>query len=297
MVIFGLAAELALGTFRPWNSEYRLAGFVHPNTMAIELTVLAISSYLLGAAYPRRRGLLYAIVACCVVLVVLTRSRTGAACFLVGFAAIWLLHTSLKTKFYSITIAIMIGSAILAALFMVGIDDPESFSNMLLLGRADDPTSFTGRLPIWQTLMDEVRQRPLAGYGWHSYWSDETLDYMADQHEWAIPNAHNGYIEIILGVGYVGMLLLALTMIAGMWEIGRVKSRDRFYALTFALISLGWLHAMLESHMLENFNFAPFLVAAGLLRLAFFEAPPKLAEPPETTLSQEHELALSAYQP
>ena len=76
----GLALELVLRTFQPWDGEYRFAGVTHPNTTGIELSVLCISGYLLSREFSKHRLIFYAVIAVATLLLLLTKSRTSVAC-------------------------------------------------------------------------------------------------------------------------------------------------------------------------------------------------------------------------
>jgi len=54
MMAAGLAAEILLGSFQPWNADYRFKGAWHPNMQAINLSVVILSGLMLA---PRARRL------------------------------------------------------------------------------------------------------------------------------------------------------------------------------------------------------------------------------------------------
>ncbi len=63
--------------------------------------------------------------------------------------------------------------------------------------------TFTGRTDIWAELVPYVRDRPLLGCGFGGFWTPE----MRVKH--IISQAHNGYLEVLMEVGSVGLLLIA----------------------------------------------------------------------------------------
>ena len=114
----------------------------------------------------------------------------------------------------------MLGGLFFGTLLTIGVDDPDGFSQVLQMGREDEVGSFTGRIPIWTTLLEEVSLRPWTGYGFNSYFDEEALAYIAKEHEWAVPNAHNAYIETALNTGYVGVVLVLMTVLVGIYMTG-----------------------------------------------------------------------------
>jgi exopolysaccharide production protein ExoQ len=78
------------------------------------------------------------------------------------------------------------------------------------LGRNE---TLTGRSALWSHLVVMAGQKPLFGAGLESFWLGPRLEPL-----WAIfafhPNeAHNGYLEILLNLGGVGLLLLAVILV------------------------------------------------------------------------------------
>lgn len=77
-----------------------------------------------------------------------------------------------------------------------------------LFGR--DPT-LTGRTSLWQAVWGKVLERPLLGYGYSGFWrgwAGPSADvWLAIG--WRPPHAHNGYLEIALQLGVVGIVLYA----------------------------------------------------------------------------------------
>lgn len=72
-----------------------------------------------------------------------------------------------------------------------------------LLGR--DPT-LTDRTDVWKDAI-ALQTRPLIGMGFESFWLGSRLDWMSNKWWWQPNQAHNGYIEIYLNLGYVGLFL------------------------------------------------------------------------------------------
>jgi exopolysaccharide production protein ExoQ len=71
-----------------------------------------------------------------------------------------------------------------------------------------------------------------------------------------MPNAHNGYYDTILEMGYVGLALLVVFIIATLHAIGRVADRDPVRAqllLSLALFII--LYNYLESLWMRGFEF------------------------------------------
>lgn len=93
------------------------------------------------------------------------------------------------------------------------------------LGR--DPT-LTGRTEVWPQLINLVKN-PLVGVGYESFWLGERL-----QKVWVITNglrineAHNGYVEILLTLGWIGTFLLGVLIATGYRNLICAFRRDPY---------------------------------------------------------------------
>lgn len=85
-----------------------------------------------------------------------------------------------------------------------------------LLGK--DPT-FTGRTPIWRGVIAAIRLRPLLGYGYLAFWHQKggTPIYVAELTAWPAPHAHEGYLDLMINLGIVGLLIFLAFFVRSMW--------------------------------------------------------------------------------
>jgi O-antigen ligase len=107
-------------------------------------------------------------------------------------------------------------------------------------------TSLTGRIPMWSHLFEMYFDtRPIFGYGFNAFWYIEpyrvemalTIGY-PDQ----IVIADNGFIDILINTGYMGLALFALFYLAAWW-------RSVKYAITATDI-IGFFPLILMSYTL-----------------------------------------------
>ena len=109
-----------------------------------------------------------------------------------------------------------------------------------LLGREPD---LTGRAAIWAMVL-EMAPHPLIGAGYESFWSgDRLVEIWARMGEDAggIIQAHNGYIEVYLNLGIIGLVLLALGIVSGVFKARRKLSTEYSFAvlrLAFIVIAV-----------------------------------------------------------
>jgi exopolysaccharide production protein ExoQ len=88
-----------------------------------------------------------------------------------------------------------------------------------------NPT-LTGRTDIWKILLT-VPINPIVGTGFESFWLGKRLKYLwTFQIVNGLNEAHDGYFEIYLNLGWVGVTLLAVLLWTGYREIVRLLNRD-----------------------------------------------------------------------
>jgi O-antigen ligase len=107
-----------------------------------------------------------------------------------------------------------------------------------LVGRSSD---MTGRVELWNAVVSAIRQKPILGFGFSGFWmgASSGSETVHQQILWTPLYSHNGYLEITLNLGLVG-LILAITLLANgfkrAWTQGRTEdSRLSFWPLALFL--------------------------------------------------------------
>ena len=119
-------------------------------------------------------------------------------------------------------------------------------------------SSLTGRTVIWDFANSEITHSPLVGWGYQSFWLVPGSPAIVDAPGWVkmMPNAHNGYIDTKLEMGYVGLAFLVAFLIATLHATGRVADRDPARArLVLSLVLFIILYNFFESLWMRGFEF------------------------------------------
>jgi exopolysaccharide production protein ExoQ len=156
-------------------------------------------------------------------------SATPLVCFLLGAALIILLSWGRRVLImHVLAVAIPVG----AFLVFVVLDLDTYLASAL--GR---DASLTGRTELWAEVL-RIHNAPLLGVGFESYWLGARAQYLWDKYWWHPNQAHNGYLETYLTLGWVGVSLLGLLLVSGYRHIIQTFRRDRSVAtLMFALFA------------------------------------------------------------
>ncbi len=82
------------------------------------------------------------------------------------------------------------------------------FDTAALLAHFNRDPSFTGRLPLWDASLQAAMLRPWLGYGYSGFWNQDSIIVQSiwEAIDWQAPSSHNGYIDILLQIGIIGLL-------------------------------------------------------------------------------------------
>jgi O-antigen ligase len=242
-----VASDIGAGTFRPWTSEFRLGGALHPNHVGRLGAIVAMIGY--AATWERRyRAWAWLIFAAGVLVVVMSVSRSGLVGLLAGMAAISFLGMSGR-RFVFHAMALMAALGVGLGLYAIS---PTSLRHQVLeaalMGRSEDASSFTGRVPLWQEMWKDGAGRRLQGFGYGGYWSVERNYELGPVIEWYPTHSHSVYMELLIDLGLVGLLLCVATALVSTAKYSRlVAQTGRFeYRLLGALFVCGLANGLFE---------------------------------------------------
>jgi exopolysaccharide production protein ExoQ len=188
----------------------------------------------------RRRHLLAqgVLLAFGITLLHMAQSATSIACFALGGGLI--LATNVRgIRGRPARIQALCSVLVIAGLFMFFLTGQTDVANAL--GRQ---SNLSGRTEIWAALIPSV-PNSLVGAGFESYWispSVETVWRTLSSQGWYSPEtlvteAHNGYIEIFLNLGWVGVGLISFILLSGYRRaVAAVRLNPSIGGLTLAYI-------------------------------------------------------------
>jgi exopolysaccharide production protein ExoQ len=252
---------------------------VHPNTQGMYLTALGMAALGLARLPGERFARCYwAIFAATLVLGLLTKSRTGNAATLLAIGSVFLLQTPLRFKLTAGFALGWLGLAALWALLLVGIDPLVDFHDALLLGRAEESDTLSGRAFIWPLVSYYISFRPWLGYGYEAFWNPAHIDTISDELQWGLREAHNGYLEVLLSTGIVGLTCAVLAVLAGLGAAasGSVRLANPAYSLPLGMLVFGVCSSTMESGMVAVM-LPPLILACCLWKMALFADQPEIA--------------------
>jgi exopolysaccharide production protein ExoQ len=220
--------------------------FFLKNALARLMALGALCFAVLAIGQRRYRTVSIGMIVLCFTLMVLAKSATALVVSLMVFAL--LPFRRILAWPNRRLIAPMIAAALVAvpaALWAI--------KNMdAILGVLNRESSLTGRLPLWHLVRQEIVSRPLLGYGFSAFWTSSEAARIQSIVVWDVPNAHNGFLEVLLGVGLVGLAILAAGLLANLVRSVRAVRADGDVDHAWPLVFLIFLvfYSLTESSML-----------------------------------------------
>lgn len=161
--------------------------------------------------------------------------------------------------------AIVVGGAALALFFGDLV--------LTVLGKSSD---LTGRLGIWEKVLELAQQRPVVGWGWVSYWVPwaSPFDNLAFRNGVRQLQAHNAWIDLDFQLGIIGVVLFAILFASAavrswLFAVDRPRhGRDlpgRYSAISLLpalFLTVLLIQSLAESRLLVECGFALLLLVA-----------------------------------
>src|SRR6266581_3098608 len=187
-------------------------------------------------------------------------SATSLACFLIGGG---LLTLASLPRFAARPTAAHILVGLLVFLSVLGFFFNLDSGVAEVLGR---DTTLTGRTSLWAELLRSDVDR-LFGAGFESFWLGERVEQFWRKYWWHPNQAHNGYLEIFLNLGWIGVALLGVVMVWGYRNVvGSFRLDSETARLRLAYFAAGAVYNLTEAAFKGiNVVWIAFLVAVTVV--------------------------------
>ena len=145
-------------------------------------------------------------------------SKTALVTFALGiFVLFWLkvLKNNLpKIKLFTVMLVSSLTFSILLIIqHAIAQSSGSSFLSWVfgLLGR---DATLTGRADLWNDLMRIAAINPISGIGFGSFWIGDLAHNLWDKYHWMPGQGHNGYIDVYLHLGLIGIIILCMVVLS-----------------------------------------------------------------------------------
>ena len=200
-----------------------------------------------------------AMIATAIGLILRADSMTSLSClFLAG--TVMVLTSRRWVALHTGSVHTIVGGAIALPLFALFINTVGTL--VQTLGRN---STLTGRTTIWKAVLS-LHTNPLIGTGFESFWLGNRLQAVWNMSVKGIQEAHNGFIELYLNLGWVGLLLLGWLIVTGYRNAILALRRDpNDGSLRLAFLAASLIFSLTEAgfRMLSPIWFVFLLAIAG----------------------------------
>ena len=247
--------------FSPWGAMYHTGVTTNKNLLGYLLMVFGlfficslVTKHPTATADEKRARRADAVIAVVFLLMIeflfrMANSQTAFGAFLGAvLVAMSLKVPIVRAHFGKFVVVGLIVGGFLQVLF--------DLNKVLIEGLGRD-TTLTGRTDIWD-LVIKLQPNPLLGAGFESFWLGDRLMKMWEAFPVFLPNqAHNGYLELYLNLGMIGLLLF-VTVLFMAYQTVRAKvlsppmiAEDAHHEQTLALVGVGFFVAYLLYNVTE----------------------------------------------
>jgi O-antigen ligase len=251
----GVQHDINAGDWRGlWYEKNQMGAMMVYGALAAMAALLAGST--------RRKQMIFTIVLCAAMLL-MSKSKTSLLALMIGLCGSMLLATMRRGPATAV-IVVWLGVTVAATAALVMWLAPE----LLFKALGKDP-SLTGRTDIWAGLLRQSAKHPLTGYGYGVFWTLDSVpaNWIRKETGWLVPSAHNGWLDILAQLGWIGVGLCALALVGPLlvapFRFRQV--RDGYWALVFLAIFL--MTTFSESFILERNGIVWALACAAVTRL------------------------------
>jgi O-antigen ligase len=197
-----------------------------PKVDLLDVGLLALTAYLLRGA----------------------KSTTSIIVFLLG-TALLIAQSLMKWDFRKLNRAIIVGLCVLLVVQVLAVSFIGRSIAPGVFAAAGKDASLTGRIPLWRELIQMGSRTAVLGSGFASFWLNPArLSELWSRVNWTPTTAHNGYIEVFLDLGIIGLLILFFLLVQTFKNIIRSFDGDpEFSKLKAVLFMMIFFHNFSES--------------------------------------------------
>lgn len=236
--------------YDPWTWQWMPVGVTgHKNELGMVCFVIGLGTvWRLFPGYreeagARRKGPLVA--QCALLTMALwllwsANSMTSLACLLLGSSLM------VATSFRALAgrraaVHLLVAATIFLPVFGLFFD-----SGVGLIEGLGRNSTLTGRTDIWQGLI-VMAVNPFFGAGFESFWLGDRV-MQGRNLMWRLNEAHNGYLEVYLNLGWTGVILLALLIATGYRNVvATFRQRPGLGSIMLAYFTVGVIYSLTEA--------------------------------------------------
>jgi exopolysaccharide production protein ExoQ len=228
--------------------------FIHKNILGrmMILSFMACFIYTFSQKKFKPLGLIFTFLS--LVLLFFSKSTTALIILLILILTLFIYRIFYLNKYLLISVVVLIIGLI--GLFISWIIT--NFEDLVIMFNKD--ITLSGRTLLWEAVFYMIYQHPWIGYGYNAFWLgwDGPSSYVWRITNWDPKFSHNGYLEIWLQLGILGLSLFLISLINNFYRIIVVIRNEKKFQFVFFMLFLvfTFVYNFTESTLLmSNFIF------------------------------------------
>lgn len=166
-----------------------------------------------------------------------------------------------------------VGSFLVVAILVFSVLQVAFDITEIIIASAGRDATLTGRTELWEVLLP-MAENPWIGTGYESFWLGDRMAKLSSLWYWKPTQAHNGYIETYLNLGWIGLFILGGVVLSCYSKIRAMLSLDSemMERVSMGRFGLAFLAVYLVYNITEgafkslHFLFVIFLVLSAKYR-------------------------------
>ena len=177
-------------------------------------------------------------------------------CFIFFYFFRFMLKDTLKVVcYFSFLITIIFLSVILSV-----------FYEEITYALGKDPT-LTGRTELWETLFYVAQSKPIYGHGLGLFQRPEIMHQYSLDFGWVAKSAHNSYLDLLLGIGWFGLLAFLKPLLEKIFIFPFVKHNSyRVFSCTVIVTTLCFSFSESGALMSTSFNWIILFISVVIFK-------------------------------
>jgi O-antigen ligase len=234
--------------------------FPQKNVCAYAMLLFLSPVFYVGGEIGRASRIGYASIL--IFILIMTKSRTGWVTALLYFAFVTILYWLGRMRRKDATLMALSFSGALLLLIAILFADLDSI--LPFLGR---DATLSGRTEIWAAVLQSIAKHPFLGYGYSAFWHGLQGEsaHIILRLGWVVPHAHNGFLQVWLELGAVGLGLVIYMLVSASRDSIRcfVPSRPQFVDWYISILFFTVVSDISEPHiaMDRQLGWIIFLIA------------------------------------
>lgn len=174
-------------------------------------------------------------------LFAIANSMTSLSCFLLAGGLIAAMNLSGLARRPAVVHLLVVGVVLISfSTLFLGVG-----SSFVQDAMARDTATLTGRTDIWKIALS-MTGNPVVGTGFESFWLGKRLEKMWEYNR-DINQAHNGYLEVYLNLGWIGVILLSWMLVASYRRVARAVRQHQEGSLWLAYFVVTVIYNLTEA--------------------------------------------------